>query len=361
MCPIPSGLDGVVLVMRTVVISERWESRTDEGMLGFLDHLVSHLKTEGPLLILHERGSVEGDPSVRRVPMGKGLVTAELKRVIRGFHPDLVLYCPTACATLNALVRHRRLERALRGIPCALISLQLRSYSGLAARIARWLRPWRLVVLSRRAENLYRQWGFPVLRVRAGVDLEVFHPVDEEARQTLRQHLGWGDGERVVLHVGHLRPNRGLERLMNLAGIPGMRVVMAASTATRADSGVKRRLQRKGVEVRHEYLPRIQELYQASDLYLFPVGDDSGSIEFPLSVLEAMACNLRVLTTSFGALPDHFPEGGGFRYLEAGEELAEVVEALLREEPVTRHLVSSFGWESSIASFMRDLREAMSS
>ena len=51
-----------------------------------------------------------------------------------------------------------------------------------------------------------------------------------------------------------------------------------------------------------------------SDLYVFPVVNNTEAIDMPLSVLEAMSCSLPVISTRFGGLVDYFEEDTGFRY-----------------------------------------------
>jgi len=61
------------------------------------------------------------------------------------------------------------------------------------------------------------------------------------------------------------------------------------------------------------YIKKIEEIYQLSDCYIFPITFEGGGISILLSVLEAMACNLPVVTTKFGGLPAIFK--GGDLYL----------------------------------------------
>jgi len=347
--------------MRVLLISERWESVTDEGMLVFLDRFARFLKARFPLLIVHERGSGGNDLPLRRLGLGKALVTPALEECLQSFRPELVLYCPTACATFNALVRHSRLSRACRGVPCALLSLQGREYAWWQRPLLRFVRPWRLVVLSRTQERFAHARGFATLAMRAGVDLERFQPAQEDERDRLRREFGWPREKRVVLHVGHLRSGRGLRALKSLAGQQELHLVVAASTANPADETLRRELEQAGIEVHHEYLPRIEDLYRAADLYLFPVRAGSGSIEFPLSVMEAMACNLPVVTTPFGALPENFTAGDGLHYFETLEEISAAMDAALSARVDTRAKVEGFSWEAGMDALMTLLREAMGS
>ena len=73
-----------------------------------------------------------------------------------------------------------------------------------------------------------------------------------------------------------------------------------------------------------------------------------GSIEVPLSVLEAMSCNLPVVTTKYGALPQMFTEEGGLHFIEQEADFVRLVaEVRANQEPVsTRKQVLAYSWEN---------------
>ena len=75
-------------------------------------------------------------------------------------------------------------------------------------------------------------------------------------------------------------------------------------------------LQGAGCLVWIKHFDRIEEIYHISDCYVFPTLEPKACIETPLSVLEAMACNLPVVTTRFGALTRAFKEGDGFAFVD---------------------------------------------
>jgi glycosyltransferase involved in cell wall biosynthesis len=84
-----------------------------------------------------------------------------------------------------------------------------------------------------------------------------------------------------------------------------------------------------------------------ADCYLFPVRNDTASIDLPLSVLEAMSCNLPVITTRFGGLDEIFDEGEGLFFLDDDNQLKKNVE-IVREGLVdieTRKKVMALSWE----------------
>lgn len=132
----------------------------------------------------------------------------------------------------------------------------------------------------------------------------------------------------MALHVGHLRRSRGLEPLVELAADEAVSVVLIASTATEPEIEIEIRLRKAGVRIVREFLPQVERWYQAADVYLFPVTDLQGSIEIPLTVLEAMACGTPVASTPFGGLPSFFASTESLRFVPAAL-LAETAKQLI--------------------------------
>ena len=59
----------------------------------------------------------------------------------------------------------------------------------------------------------------------------------------------------------------------------------------------------------------------------------------------ASACNLPVLTTRFGALPEIIEEVDGFRYYDVITEIPGMIAELRKIEPATSGSVTEFSWE----------------
>ena len=100
-----------------------------------------------------------------------------------------------------------------------------------------------------------------------------------------------------------------------------LHVLIVGSTSTERDQQLADRLQRRGATVWTHVVEHIEEVYQMSDAYIFPVKDRSGAMEMPLSVIEALACGTPVLTTPFGALREHMADTDAVRFFETAEEL----------------------------------------
>lgn len=75
---------------------------------------------------------------------------------------------------------------------------------------------------------------------------------------------------------------------------------------------------------------------------------NTSAIEIPLTVLEAMACNLPVITDRFGGLPDLFQPGDGFYFTSNENDMVNIVLELCKKRPPvkTRDRVNELSWEN---------------
>jgi len=114
-----------------------------------------------------------------------------------------------------------------------------------------------------------------------------------------------------------------------------------------ADEKLMCELQEAGCLVWVRHFPRIEQIYQMSDCYVFPTIYKKACIETPLSVLEAMACNLPIITTRFGALPNIFNEGLGLFFAEKVEDIPGIVRDAKDDNPPveTRRKVLPYSWD----------------
>ncbi len=228
--------------------------------------------------------------------------------------------------------------------------------------LPRWTRtlfslvaPDLVLTQSREFESFCRSKGTRVSFFPNGVDMEKFAPRPNGEKDKLRKKLNLPLHQKIILHVGHIKPNRQLDIFFKVQRLEGIQVVVAGGTHEAADEALKQRLVRAGIIVVHEYMPDISELYNAADLYLFPIVDRGrrkgagynslGAIDLPLSVLEAMSCDLPVLTTPFGALPRLFSQGDGYMYADSHRGLTEKLRPMLESGRTgTRNKVMPLAW-----------------
>jgi len=180
------------------------------------------------------------------------------------------------------------------------------------------------------------------------VDIERFQPVKGNLqKRSLLQKYGLPQHGKICLHVGHIRQSRNIDWLLRLNLPAEAHLVVVGSTSRFIDEDFKRALQERGATVLNSYLSAIQEIYQLADVYLFPVQITDAAIEMPLSILEAMACNLPVVTTFYGGLTKYFKTVPGLYFTDTFETFQKAVEKTLEADVCeTRAAVELFSWQN---------------
>lgn len=173
-----------------------------------------------------------------------------------------------------------------------------------------------------------------------GIDTDRFSP-STSGRSEIRDRFGLSD-QPLFLHVGHIKRGRKVQNLTELTQYG--EVLIIGSPSTNPCTELKRKLQKEGCTVCTEYVPDIERIYNAADIYVFPAVDDGHSILMPLSVLEAMACNLPVLTAPFGALPEFFEEGDGLLYVPQIASISKEDIEQVQENVQNRERLEGISW-----------------
>lgn len=333
---------------RVCLISEHLPQAPDEGTNKFAASIARALAHDHDLLALATRTSAPL-AGVRTIPVGPTFLGRELRQAIRGHNPEVIIYAPTASTTFWAFLRSRVLKACYPTATVALIGLQGRRHSPLQQVLLRHVAPDLVCVQSSQSRQYLEGLGCRVGLLPSGVDVETFHPVAPGRRRELRERYGLEPTRPVALHVGHLKAGRGVQILGDLAAHQRCQVVLAASSSTEQDSALARYLRQAGVVVFDEYQPHIEELYQLADCYVFPVLSADDSIEVPLSVLEAMACDLPVVTTRQGGLPELFEDTACSSLVFAdtpGALVSETLRLCQAGTGGTRRLALPYSWDA---------------
>ena len=338
--------------MRVTVFSERLAPPFDEGIKNVTVNLVQELRNAGHSV---QAVTVDGESPELSVlnlrGLNRALFSRRLSGLVGGFAPDRICYVPTASMTSGAFLRSHMLRRS-GGAPVTMIALQPRRLARWGKIVSTFWPPDLVLAFSSSTAALLSHLGARVIRATVGVDALRFAPLEPERREKLRAELGIPPDRKVILHVGHLHRNRNLEPLRALQKLDQIDVFFVASSAKR-DAELSDELRRSGVRVLQSQAPLVELIYGASDLYVFTcptpsIPKQSSAIDLPLSVFEAMACDLPVVTTRFGGLPDLFGEARGFRYVsdpfDDGAWQKEVSGALLDDPGANRSRVLPFTW-----------------
>jgi O-antigen/teichoic acid export membrane protein/glycosyltransferase involved in cell wall biosynthesis len=265
---------------------------------------------------------------------------------LRRSRPAAVVYASRAAVTVPALLRARLLMHVC-GAPVALAGLQgagRRSPGRLALRL---LGPDLLLVPTDRERDAGRAAGVLTETVRGGVDLDRFRPPRRGERARLRRRWGLPARDRIVLHVGQLRDGGSLQALMPLAGEAGVTMVVAAGDlGGSASERLRRELEAAGVVAVDGDRPDVDELYRLANCCAFPTVSPEDAEPLPPSVLEAMASDLPVVTTRFGALAERFGGAPGLTLADRMADIPSLALAACGSPAGTRRLAEPYAWDA---------------
>ena len=215
----------------------------------------------------------------------------------------------------------------------------------------------KVIALSEASYEFYKDVvGKRAFYLKTGIDTEKFVPVDSKKKQTLREKYHIPIAKKVVLHVGHLKSGRNVDKLAGIDKQYHIILVVSSVTKSEKDNSIRSMLENRGeVTIIDSYLKNVQEIYQLADVYLFPVQEIGNCIDVPLSVLEAASCNLPIVTTEYGELSS-FTGREGFYFINdlsptlLNESLEKMI---LRTGGNNRQAVLEYDWKCSINKLQR--------
>ena len=318
-------------------------SGADQGERVFLRELGGRLAERVPTRVYSS--TREAADLVRQVS-SHPLVSPQLVRELWRHRPDAIVYVYPV--TTAALLRARFMKLSGRGAQTVMIALATHALERFGAPFRRLLWPDLVLVTSDAERRSLAALGAAVETLPPGVDVDRFRPAADLAeKQRIRREWGLPEDRAIVLHVGHLVGARNLGVLVELASrVPVTPVVLVSHVRDEESNRLRAALDRAGVVVLEGYRPGVEELYRAADCYVFPSRAWGGGIDLPLSVLEALASDLPVVCTPFGALPERFGATDGVRFASSDSELVQGVADMLRLRPSTRHLVDGYSWDA---------------
>jgi glycosyltransferase involved in cell wall biosynthesis len=346
-------------MLRIAFIIEDLSLPLDEGAKKIGFKLIQALKNKGAKVFVF---TWHKNPLLKeslQLPGNKFLIGYQFGRNLRAQAPDVILYVPASSGTFGAFVRAAAIKAQSPGKPLALLNLQYRELPAFARVFGLHRYVDIVFTQSLASTEVFRSFGLKTISLPGGVDQAIFRPVSRQEKSLLRSKYGFQEEDQVVLHVGHCNRDRNVNVVARLA-ILGFRIIFIGSTTTVIDRDLVQELRQSGVTVIIDFIENIQHFYQTADCYLFPVFCATSAVDAPLSVLEAMACNLPVVTTRFGALPGMFQPGNGFYYWDTEEELVRNVKQAMEEQNCrTLEMVSRYTWDNIASIILETFQETV--
>lgn len=238
--------------MRVAVVSESFLP-TVNGVTTSVRMVLDHLAAHGheAIVVCPDAGApaeyagfrIHQVPSVAYRQFPVGLPSPQVQRILAKFEPDVLHAASPFLLGAQAIAASNRL-----GVPSvAIYQTDVAGYarrnglgmtSAIAWKFVRWVHDGADLTLvpSAASEFDLRTAGVRSLaRWGRGVDLERYHPNNRRSAPAiaLRDQLS-PDGELVVGYVGRIAPEKQVERLRALKGIPGLQLAIVGDGPARA-------------------------------------------------------------------------------------------------------------------------------
>jgi glycosyltransferase involved in cell wall biosynthesis len=208
------------------------------------------------------------------------------------------------------------------------------------------LKPDIVLVQSDNSETFFRNINYNARFLANGVDTDRFVPFDTDKRNEIRKKYGFNESDFIVLHVGPIKRGR---NQISLTQLKDIKLLLIVSITNPSEEEAYREVLNTHAIVWKRYFPNVEEVYAMSDVYIWPAFEKFHGIEMPLSVLEAMSCNLPVITTKYGALNRVFEEkNGGLIFVNNKEQIPEAI-MVIKNRGIkihTREKVRLFSWKN---------------
>ncbi|HOM66365.1 MAG TPA: glycosyltransferase family 4 protein [Ignavibacteriales bacterium] len=290
---------------KVLLITEYINPPYDEGIKKTVYQLFDNLKNRYDIKVICRYGP-DNFSNYFKIKTNKLFLSFQLKKEINLFSPDVIIYFPFASSTFASFIRHFVLSNYKRSAKSILLAMQPKPIKWWQKIFILLIKPKIVLTPSPLLQNMLNNLNIKNELLPLFTDLNKFKPIENtNEKLILRKKYGINSNAFVISHMGHLNEGRNLKSIIRLQKA-GNQVVVVASSSTpidsRGPSSIREELEESGIIIIDRYIENIQEIYQLSDCYVFPVIEPNSSIGLPLSILEARACGVPVITTDYGSV-----------------------------------------------------------
>lgn len=319
----------------------------DEGGAKVVNSLIRRIKAADASVTVVSTVATDSACDVQ-IPSNKMLMNMQLIRFLWQSRQP-VLYMPSYARSLFSSVRVYLLSIFTRRRLSVL--LYMHSPIGRIAKLFFRLSGATLIALSAESYEEFRNvTGARSLYLRTGVDTHRFSPVSAAEKTALREKYCLPADKRIVLHVGHMTEGRNIRHMTKLDERYHGVLVVSTSDMSEEDKALRSALEtRANITVIDRYIPAVEEIYQLADVYLFPVIEERHCIDVPVSVLEAAACGLPVVSTSYGEMKALLGNSGFYQITSfAPKSLNALLMRAIEEGENPRQSVLPYEWRHAV-------------
>lgn len=217
--------------------------------------------------------------------------------------------------------------------------------------IVKFIIPDLILVQTEQSKLIFKNIGCKTFYFPNGVDTNKFSPVDIDEKNNLRKKHHINLDKFVILHVGHLKKCRNIQIFNHIVNHENILIALVLSEYIEIDEKI---IKNKSDEIDYKifkgFINNIEEIYKLADMYVFPVEKDC-TILMPLSILEAMSCNLLTITNDFNGLKEFITEGDGLFYSKSSENMLDLINNLINKKtfPIrNRNKIFNYSWEKLV-------------
>jgi len=329
-----------------IILTDCLTEIVDEGALKVANSLTKRMKEKYKDTYVISYGDRKSHISDIHLSLNKFFLNISLFKLIKREKEEL-LYIPFASNTKASIIRTFMLSLMTKKRLKVMFVLKHPMHT-LFAKLLKLANP-KLYVLSKESYEYYTSLGVKdVTYIKTGVDTNKFVPVSKERKQALRKKYNIDPNKTIILHVGHLHNGRNVDKLMLFKDMA--KPYLVVSSVSKQDEILKDELKKNNVKIIDTYVEKIEEFYQLSDVYFFPVIQQENCIDVPLSVLEAAACNIPIMTTQYGELKSFMGEDD-FYFIDSFEkdEIENIFKKVIsKKDQNSRKTVLSYDWNIAL-------------
>jgi D-inositol-3-phosphate glycosyltransferase len=206
-----------------------------------------------------------------------------------------------------------------------------------------------IITYNNRVESFLINKGLPekkLLRLVNGVDTEYFSPVSEEIKKQYKIELGLDPKKKALLFVGRFVPKKGFKKVLDSQDDRYQIVFAGGDTPLKTTD--------RTIFLGKLSQSEILKAYHACDVFVLP----SESEGFPVSIQEAMACGLPVITSKDEGYDTYNLDPRYFEMLEnpTAETLKASIEKIVFDDKRLKQMseyshsyaLSNFSWVNAV-------------